>query len=222
MKCWESEFALQRQADPHQVYKALWNGFDRQGHRPAPFIWVLTDYGLIRMRSREQLRASGVSVLRWVETRRCFYDIAEVDCWRFVMVCCPVRRDNKSRKRRALTSATDIRAWMNRKGAQHGFSIERFSVRNLGSVRWASSSGHRAVHGSAEISGALRITDQGAFELAMLDGIGAAKSAGMGMLVLEERDYGPIDNHREAGRSGGNADRDDCSRRIVGLGSSHP
>lgn len=190
MKCWESVFALLRRTDRHSIQAVLWKGFDHEPGASSPFIWAISRDGLIRMRSAQYPMASEMNcgVLILLETAQYCYSLDAGDLWTFTIVCNPTKRDTPAEgKRRSLTSESEINAWTQRKGTQHGFSAEHLSISNLGPVRWTSSRGHRVTHGSALISGILRITDPDLFELAMIKGIGPAKSAGMGMLLLKER-----------------------------------
>lgn len=228
MKWWETELLVIRRCDPHMVYEELWNGFDRRPGRPAPFLWVLTEVGTVLMRSREMPRTVDITgdLLRLILAESKGIDLHDGDTWHFVMVCNPTKADSASRgkrnrgRRRSLIDPGDVKEWVARKGKAHGFESICLSVRNLGPVRWTSSSGYRAIHGHVEISGVLIITDADLFTSSMLDGIGSAKSAGMGMMILEEPDYGyaAISSDRKTDQRGVDASRIDRPRRIISLG----
>ncbi len=224
MKYWETELLVLRRCDPHTIYKELWRGFDRPPGRPAPFLWALTDTGTVLMRSREIPRTvdiTSIDLLRLVLLESKTTDMKDGDTWRYVMVCNPTKRDKPSGgKRRSLIDPGAIRWWLARKGKQHGFEPASASVRNLGPARWTSSSGHRATHGQVEVSGVLNITNADLFASAMIDGIGTAKSAGMGMMILEEQDYvyAAVGNNSQADERSSDANRIDRPRRTVSLG----
>jgi CRISPR system Cascade subunit CasE len=99
--------------------------------------------------------------------------------------------DAKKRKRRAITDAAELVAWLQRKGETGGFRlVEGAPVETWGEVqhfekRPAGGPQHRGVHGAVDFAGVLEITDPGSFLTATFaKGLGSAKAFGFGLLVL--------------------------------------
>jgi CRISPR system Cascade subunit CasE len=99
--------------------------------------------------------------------------------------------DAKKRKRRAITGADDLAAWLRRKGETGGFRVvesapleawceaQRFEKRRTEGER------RRGVHGLVDFSGIIEITDPPLFlNATFAKGLGSAKAFGFGLLVL--------------------------------------
>jgi CRISPR system Cascade subunit CasE len=107
--------------------------------------------------------------------------------YRFELRANPTRRDNASRKRLPLRTRAEQTAWLQRKAAQSGFTVDEASLQILPEGReWfrIEKRGQTGFHHSVEYAGILTVTDREAFQTAFSKGIGSAKSFGFGLLSL--------------------------------------
>jgi len=91
-----------------------------------------------------------------------------------------------SGKRVPLVNPDDLRAWLDRKGAQGGFSISDRKPLEIGPMaelhfRRKGSSGY---HGGVQFRGVLEVTDPARFQETYRTGIGGAKAFGFGLLLI--------------------------------------
>lgn len=90
-------------------------------------------------------------------------------------------------KRVGLLREADQRAWLERKGAEHGFRPLAFETRSHGLVAFDagnSANARRQTHLSVDYEGYLEVTDPDRFSRALVGGIGAGKAFGFGLLSL--------------------------------------
>jgi len=91
-----------------------------------------------------------------------------------------VRRDGK---RLGLYGEEERLAWLRRKGAENGFSVERVTISSEHSSKCQAKS-HKAVFSAVLFEGILRINDPELLLVALTNGIGAGKGFGFGLLSL--------------------------------------
>lgn len=107
--------------------------------------------------------------------------------YRFQLRANPTKRENASRKRLPLRSVKEQVAWLMRKAAQGGFSVDAATLRISPSKReWfrVEKRGQGGVHHAVEFEGVLCVTDAALFRDAFTKGIGSAKGFGFGLLAL--------------------------------------
>jgi CRISPR system Cascade subunit CasE len=91
----------------------------------------------------------------------------------------------KNGKRIALGKREDLIEWLERKSAQHGFTLDRASLKTVPRPRQQFlKKGKSGTHTVTEFKGSLHVTDPAAFQIAATRGIGSAKAFGFGMLCL--------------------------------------
>ena len=97
----------------------------------------------------------------------------------------------KNGRREPITKREDLVEWMERKAAQHGFTVDSPTLRTIPRPRQIFSkrsrddeSRHQGIHTSLEFVGVLRVVDQDQFQKSVITGIGTAKAFGFGMLCL--------------------------------------
>ena len=96
---------------------------------------------------------------------------------------------NKNAHRIPLLRLEDLSAWLERKAAVAGFTVEGDSLRIIPEGQDHFNKGrHRGAHASVEFRGTLRVTDSTAFQKAFQAGFGSAKTFGFGLLVLAPLD----------------------------------
>ena len=86
-----------------------------------------------------------------------------------------------------LAREEDQRAWLDRKGAQHGYRPIQVRIMPEGMQKSRSSrekGGRALAHLSVRYEGLLQVTDPGRLEAAIRGGVGAAKGFGFGLLSL--------------------------------------
>ena len=101
----------------------------------------------------------------------------------------PLRRANGKRasgKRVPLVDPQDLRAWIDRKGAQGGFAISDAKPLEIGPTAEVHfrRKGAAGYHGGVQFRGVLDVTDPAQFAETYRRGIGSAKAFGFGLLLL--------------------------------------
>lgn len=99
----------------------------------------------------------------------------------------PRDADGKRRnaKRVAISRREDLLAWLERKAAQHGFTLDAPEIRTVPRPRqYFIKEGKAGLHTATEFTGQLTVTDAAAFREAFTGGIGSAKAFGFGLLCL--------------------------------------
>ena len=99
----------------------------------------------------------------------------------------PRGADGKRRnaKRIPISKREDLLAWLERKAAQHGFSITSEQIRTIPQPRQSFvKAGQAGLHCATEFTGVLTVIDPELLRQAFTNGIGSAKAFGFGMLCL--------------------------------------
>ena len=90
--------------------------------------------------------------------------------------------------RLGLVHEEDQRAWLERKGQQHGFRVLRLAVApegmQVGHQPVRQEQPRRLAHVAVRFEGLLQVTDPALLSEAVRAGIGSAKSFGFGLLSL--------------------------------------
>ncbi len=109
--------------------------------------------------------------------------------WRFRLTANPVMSvpdsQGKRGKLRAITPAASQREWMIRQGKQHGFLVApgQFDVVRSEWLKFRNKGRNLSIFCST-FEGILTVTDADQFREALTDGIGRAKSYGMGLITV--------------------------------------
>jgi len=91
----------------------------------------------------------------------------------------------KNGQRIALSKREDLLAWIERKGEQHGFTMDTATLKLVPRPRQQFlKKGKSGTHTATEFTGILQVTDPTKFKSAATEGIGSAKAFGFGMLCL--------------------------------------
>lgn len=97
----------------------------------------------------------------------------------------------KNGRREPITKREELVEWMERKAAQHGFTVDSSSLRTMPKPRQLFSkrsrdddSRHSGIHTAVEFVGVLKVAVPGRFQASVITGIGSAKAFGFGMLCL--------------------------------------
>ena len=114
--------------------------------------------------------------------------------YRFSLLANPTRKlaaprnaDGKRRnaKRIPISKREDLLAWLERKAAQHGFTLIPEEIRTIPQPRQPFvKAGQAGLHTATEFTGILTVTDPELLRQAFAHGIGSAKAFGFGMLCL--------------------------------------
>lgn len=85
----------------------------------------------------------------------------------------------------ALKTREDLLAWIERKGLQHGFSVQASEITtNSKPAQHFQNHKTRGLHIPVEFTGILTVTDPALFTSAFRKGIGSSKAFGFGMLCI--------------------------------------
>lgn len=92
----------------------------------------------------------------------------------------------KNGRRVPLTGREELVAWLQRKAAAGGFTLNLPSLRTIprGREYFHKDSRSRGTHAAVEFQGELSVTDSARFRATVAAGIGSAKAFGFGLLVL--------------------------------------
>lgn len=101
----------------------------------------------------------------------------------FVLRANPTRRIATSGKRMEIFDDADLRQWIVRKLSRIGASASAISITQESRLR-GSRNGKSLIFGSVMFAGALTVTEPEMFRRGVLDGIGAGKAYGFGLLLL--------------------------------------
>lgn len=189
--------------DSYAWHQLAWLAFPGRPEHQRDFLTRLDDTGngfrfLIQSAIAPQ-RPATCPVDAW-QTKCIAASFFEHSAYRFSLIANPTRkiaapRDAEGKRRNAkripVTTREDLIAWIERKGAQHGFCIDSTSLKTLPRPRQifvkkskADNQRHAGLHSATEFVGILRITDPALFIQATRSGIGSAKAFGFGMLCL--------------------------------------
>lgn len=92
----------------------------------------------------------------------------------------------KNGRRIPLTKREDLIAWLERKAANSGFTLNLDSIRTLSRGRefFHKNGAAHGTHSAIEFQGELAVTNPAQLRATVADGIGSAKAFGFGLLVL--------------------------------------
>ena len=185
--------------DTYDWHQRVWQAFGGRETRDRDF--------LIRVDRKEEayrvliLSSSAPAKPNWCPTD-CFGtkvipdDFFAHPRYRFSLLANPTRKlrvDNfdgsrkKNGRRVPLSKREDLVAWLERKAAAGGFTVNLDSLRTIprGREFFHKDSTTRGAHAAIEFCGELTVADTGQFRATIADGIGSAKAFGFGLLVLK-------------------------------------
>jgi CRISPR system Cascade subunit CasE len=195
---YEDAVRLLRIRDTYDWHQRVWQAFGGRDGQPRDF--------LVRVDRKEE--AFRVLILsRSVPTKP---DWCPTDCfgskpipdtffahrhYRFSLLANPTRKlritntdgsRKKNGRRVPLTKREDLIAWLQRKAAAGGFTVNADSLRTIprGQEFFHKNGRSHGTHTAVEFQGELSITDPAQFRTTIARGIGSAKAFGFGLLVL--------------------------------------
>ena len=189
--------------DAYAWHQRAWQAFPGHPEGARDFLTRLDDTGdgfrfLIQSASQPQ-RPGTCPETAW-QTRGIPENFFTHPAYRFSLLANPTRklaapRDAEGKRRNAkrvpISTREDLLAWIERKGLQHGFSIDSATLQTIPRPRQvfvkkstADTQRHAGLHSATEFVGILKITDPALFIQATHTGIGSAKAFGFGMLCL--------------------------------------
>jgi len=183
-----------RLRDVYDWHQLVWRAFPGRDGAPRDFLTRLDRrerdgmFRLLLLAPREPTRPP-----QWPEepeawqTRPVTSAFLGYRRYRFQLRANPTKRENATRKRLPLRTSQELRAWLERKAVQGGFTVDAEALRILPEGQeWFQIEGrdHRGIHTAVEFEGLLAVTDQDRFKVAFTRGIGSAKAFGFGLLAL--------------------------------------
>ena len=178
-------------ADNYRWHQAVWKTFPDQpddGDRPFLFrVDALPEHFRVTILSSPiPTRADWCPEDAWA-TRPLPEELFEHARHRFALRANPVKsvKDGgpERGKRTAILAEDELRGWMERQAAKHGFALRGLTVSKPRRERFRKS-GTSGFHNSVDFDGILSVENEAAFRHAVLRGIGPAKSFGFGLLQL--------------------------------------
>ncbi len=184
-------------SDSYAWHKRAWDCFPGQPEAAREFLTRLDDIGqgfrLLILSATSPSQPDWCPDNGW-RSKPVGESFLSRPAYRFSLLANPTRKlavprdsDGKRRgaKRVPISKREDLLAWLERKAALHGFSIEPQEVRTIPQPRQPFlKAGNAGLHTATEFSGVLTVTDLPLLREAFIRGIGSAKAFGFGMLCL--------------------------------------
>jgi CRISPR system Cascade subunit CasE len=182
--------------DSYAWHKRIWECFPERPKAARDFLTRLDDTGngirLLILSASAPTKPDWCPHAVW-ETKPVADSFLTHSRFRFSLLANPTKkvRSNakgellKNSRRVPLSQREDLLAWLERKGIQHGFSINLEEIQTIPRPRQAFlKAGTAGLHSATEFIGSLHVTDPKAFHHALEAGIGSAKAFGFGLLCL--------------------------------------
>ncbi len=182
--------------DSYSWHKRAWECFPGRPESDRDFLTRLDDTGggfrLLILSRTAPAKPAWCPDAGW-ETKAIGDGFLSHPAYRFSLLANPTKKvaSNakgellKNSRRIPLSKREDLLAWLERKAAQHGFSINAEEVRTIPRPRQSFVKGGKAgLHSATEFTGVLTVMDRDIFRSAVATGIGSAKAFGFGMLCL--------------------------------------
>jgi CRISPR system Cascade subunit CasE len=183
--------------DSYDWHQRIWQAFVGHDHEPREFLSRLDEiddsYRLLIVSPKPPEKPAWCPT-DCFRTKRIPSDFFAHPHFHFSLLANPTKklvvrdeagRRKKNGKRIPLTKLEDLLAWMERKAAQGGFSVDLANLRTIPRGRaYFFKPGTRGTHRGVEFQGTLTITDPAQFQKTFQQGIGSAKAFGFGLLAL--------------------------------------
>ena len=185
--------------DSYQWHRAVWKAFPGRDAGPREFL------------TRLDVRREGFRLLIVSTTAPSRPDWCPLNegCWKttiipptyfsrpryaFQLCANPTRKvvkelgdgiETKNGRRVSLVTREQLVEWIDRKGLQGGFAVDKPMLRTYSRGReYFHKQGCVGLHNAVEFEGILTVTDQDKFFGTFMHGIGSAKAFGFGLLVI--------------------------------------
>jgi len=183
--------------DSYAWHKRAWDCFPGRADAPRDFLTRIDDTGngfrLLILSAHQPAKPDWCPDAGWA-SKEVATSFLSHPRYRFSLLANPTRklaapRDENGRrktaKRQPLSTREELLAWIERKGAQHGFSVIAAEIATVPRPRQPFLKGGKAgLHTATEFTGILTVTHQDELARAFVHGIGSAKAFGFGMLCL--------------------------------------
>jgi CRISPR system Cascade subunit CasE len=197
--------------DLHGIHDTLWAGFRQlPKDAPRPFLFRADRHALESGARVWKVLVQSTIEAAWgsvgaIEAEQKHVNIAFVagESLRFFLRANPVASVKGKDQRRfaeldtaafraarglkvPIRGEDDLRAWLERQGAQHGFTVDALRLVREHRETWRarSSSGSDAVHEGCDFEGHLRVTTPDALGQTLVTGLGRGRGFGFGLLSL--------------------------------------
>jgi CRISPR system Cascade subunit CasE len=183
--------------DSYAWHKRVWEAFPGQPAAERNFLTRLDDTGhgfrLLILSKDPPTRPDWCPSDHW-QSKTVAMSFFEHSAYQFSLLANPTKKlvvrdaqgiKKKNGRRIALSKREDLIDWLQRKGTQHGFTVDLSSLKTVPRPRQQFvKKGKSGTHTATEFTGTLNVTDSAAFQQAAIHGIGSAKAFGFGMLCL--------------------------------------
>jgi len=183
--------------DSYAWHKRIWEAFPGQPEAERNFLTRLDDTGhafrLLILSPEPPTRPDWCPSDNW-QSKTVGDDFFQHSAYRFSLLANPTKKlvvrdangtKKKNGQRIALGKREDLIEWIERKGTQHGFTLDAESLKTMPRPRQQfSKKGKGGTHTATVFTGMLQVSDPAAFKQAATHGIGSAKAFGFGMLCL--------------------------------------
>ncbi len=183
--------------DSYAWHKRIWETFPNQPEASRNFLTRLDDtsqaFRLLILSADAPTKPDWCPTDDWKQKpiEASFYQHAR---YHFSLLANPTRKKvvrgedgqrKKNGQRIPIVSREDLISWIQRKGEQHGFTIDLASLKTIPRPRQAfTKKGTPGTHAATEFTGALTVSNRELFLEAVTQGIGSAKAFGFGLLCL--------------------------------------
>ncbi len=170
------------------LFENVRNTADEQSNESSGILWVYKggDYQvrkilLLSTRKPHQSPQFGV-----VKTKAISSKFLEYDDYEFKVRVNPTKRNDLTRKIEAIKGRENIISWANKRSQESwGFAININSLQvQINPVQSFIKNDNTVTHGSAVLTGVLKVTNRENFLKSFIHGIGRAKAFGFGLLQI--------------------------------------
>ncbi|MFT5623125.1 MAG: CRISPR system Cascade subunit CasE [Bacteroidia bacterium] len=183
--------------DSYAWHKRIWEAFPSKPEAERDFLTRLDDTGhcfrLLILSKEPPTRPDWCPSNHW-HSKTVEDHFFQHGAYHFSLLANPTKKlvirdadgiKKKNGRRIALSKREDLIAWIERKGEQHGFTLDSPALKTVPRPRQQFlKKGKSGTHTATEFTGILHVTDSEAFQQAAINGIGSAKAFGFGMLCL--------------------------------------
>ena len=172
--------------DGYAWHRAIWEAFPGRPDADRDFLFrVDSDGNSFQVLLLSSQKPTALPWLTW-QTKVVAPSFLDHAAYRFQLRANPTMRRSSDGRRLGIYTEDRLRAWLLRKAGQNGFNIpEDVLVVGAPVDETFVRNGTRGKHVAIDFTGVLEVVDRELFRNAFAHGIGAAKSFGFGLLMLQ-------------------------------------
>lgn len=171
--------------DGYAWHRAIWETFPDRPDADRDFLFRVDPANrAFRVLLLSSAKPAPLPWLTW-QTKAVSPAFLEHAAYRFQLKANPTMRRSSDGRRLGIYDETRLRDWMVRKAGENGFRLADDLVVGAPMDEIFVRHGARGKHVAIDFTGVLEVADRDRFQAAFTHGIGAAKSFGFGLLMLQ-------------------------------------